>query len=162
VDDEDRYPRSEESGSHFNSLRGKIDGEPLRDEKENRIGKTSRDDRPPGLRQFQQVAPARTGRALLPCIRITLVGHDHAEFGLADERVAFWRMIKPSPDDEPEETEGAGNHERGTPSPSRIDRIGEVGGNCGSDGGTAVKERRCQASFTLRKPFRDGFRRGWP
>ena len=28
--------------------------------------------------------------------------------------------------------------------------------------GTTVKERRCQAAFTPRKPFRDCFRRGWP
>src|SRR5205814_8429953 len=111
------------------------------------------DDTPPGLRQLQQAAPSWASRTLLGSYGCSLVRHNHLQLSRADAVMCFRRVVQPSPDNQPQESQRARDHERRPPSPAEVNPQNNEGSDSAPDGGTTVKKGGGQRAFTLREPL---------
>src|SRR5947208_914342 len=120
------------------AFRDQIDREPFGNKEEDRIGKSLRDDSSPGLGQLQQVPPSRTSRILFGNT-FALVRHDHLQLFPAKAMMYLRWVIQPSPDNQPEESQRARDHECRPPSPAEVNPQNHEGGRSAPDGGTSVQ-----------------------
>src|SRR5262249_33800064 len=92
-----RNPDGDEAALERNAFGDQINGKPVGDEEIHRIGKRAANDGAPGLRQLQQVAPARgpsSGGSVFAPVR-----KNHVAFPLTYPRMFFGAVVQATPDD---------------------------------------------------------------
>ena len=161
VGGEKRNPDGDEAALEGNAFGNEVDGKPVGDEEPDGIGERFRNDGAPGLREPEEIPPARErfgdggfgGR---------LVVEEHLEFGGADARVILRQVIEAAPGDEPEKAEHSGDDEGDAPPPAEIHGQDEKRRDGAADRGAAVIEGGGETAFALGEPFGDGFAGGGP
>src|SRR4029077_6657980 len=111
-------PDGNQTAFQRDSLGDEIDGDPIGDEKKNWIGKSTSDDGSPGLRQFQEIAPARPN----PVRKLLLgrVGEDHFALCILVEGMFLRAVVELRPRKQPGNAEKAGNKKARAPAVTEI------------------------------------------
>src|SRR5207253_9927962 len=138
------------SSFELDAFRDEIDREPLGNKEDDRIGKSLRDDSSPGLVQLQQVPPSRTSRILFGNT-FALVRHDQLQLFPAKAMMYLRWVIQPSPDNQPEESQRARDHECRPPSPAAVNPQNDEWSDCAPDRRTTVSKRGGYRALALRK-----------
>src|SRR5207245_1855923 len=116
----ERDPHRNQPALERNTLGNQIDGKPVGDEEPNGIGEALRNNRSPGLRKLQEVAPSRQRSSAR--FSLWFFGENHLAFRVADARMLVRQVIKSPPGDQPQESKNARNHKCHAPSPAQVHR----------------------------------------
>src|SRR5713226_4559433 len=157
---DERNPHRDQPALQRDAFGHQINREPIRDKEKDRIGEGSRNNRAPGLRKLQQIAPSRPRASFISAV--LRIRENHLPLGFADPRVLPRRVIEAAPSDQPEKPEQPWRDERRRQSPSRVQRQHNERRDGPADRGSAVKQRRRQPALVFGKPFRNRFRRARP
>src|SRR5208337_4477966 len=101
----------------------------------------------PGLPQLQQIAPPGPDLAFLVRCRRMLIGDDHFQFSGANPIMFLWRVVQPSPKDQPDKPQTARDHERRSPSPAKINPQHNKWSDGRPDRRTTIKKRSSQRTL---------------
>src|SRR6201987_3034498 len=88
-----RKPPCDQPALQLNPLAHEVNWEPIGNEKKDWVGEHLRNDRSPGLRSFQKVAPPQLKPFCLGRSRCSLVGCDHLTLARAAPMVRGGRLI---------------------------------------------------------------------
>src|SRR5437868_14057580 len=95
-----------------------------------------------GLRRLKQVRQTRQSHSFLRRNRFILVRHDHLQLSPADAVMYLRWAVQPSPDNQPEESQRACDHECRPSSPAEVNPQNNEGSDSAPDRRTTVKKGR--------------------